>query len=147
MSGNHDNGDVQLNLFDGMDQFKAVHALHSNIGQNEIRRLRFKKTEGLLAVESGLNLVAFSDQESLAELCNERLVIHHQDPLGLHRHAFSPTIPSFPSFSGSRTKNLVPCPTVLSTSTSPPCRLMIPALTAKPTPVPIVSLFEIGRAH
>ena len=94
-------------------QVEAGAARHLDVGDHDVELVLFQMRARGLEIPRGGDVIALAAEEDLEELLHAALVVDDQDP-GLRGHVDAPA-------RGSRTRTLVPTPSVLSTRMLPPC--------------------------
>src|SRR5262249_28235636 len=119
-------------------QLDAGHLRHALVGHDDVDRLAVQHVQRLGPAVGSVQVVLPPQQPTEREQ-DLRLVVHQQDRM-LARHRAPPEkcLPSYVRWgrNGSRTRNVLPRPTSLSTSIAPPWSRTMPKLTDRPRPVP-----------
>src|SRR5208283_3099389 len=95
-----------------VQEIKTCLARHLQIGDHDVEVVGLEREESAVDIPYARHVVALPTQQDLEELLHAALVVDDEDP-GLRAHCGS-------SAWGSRMRNVVPAPTVLSTRSDPP---------------------------
>src|SRR5438477_26526 len=131
LCGHQDDRRLGILLAHGGEDVGAGHARHLDVGEHDVGRRSLERLEARLATLGGDHVEPLALEEDTEHVQDAQLVVDHQNRW-LLRHAAS----SFRRAAGKYTVNVVPFPSVESTSTSPRCASTARCTMASPRPVP-----------